>query len=110
MNVTVEARHLDVTQPMRQYIESKVEKLPRFYEGIQSVEVILDMEADHAVVEIVVQASRKHTFVASHRDEDMYACTDRCVDKIITQLRRHKDRLRNRHGAPRGKAFEEPGQ
>ena len=63
-----------------------------------SVEVILDIEADQAVVEIVVQARRKHTFVASHRDEDMYASIDQCVDKVTHQLRRYKDKSRDRHG------------
>ena len=102
MNMTVEARHMDITDAMRQYVESKLEKLPRFYDGIQSIEAVLDREADDALVEIVVSASRKHTFVAKHRTDEFYACVDQCVDKITQQIRRHKDRLRSHRAAPHG--------
>ena len=60
------------------------------------------MQANDAVVEVVVQARKKHTFVASHRDENMYACVDICVDKVATQLRRFKDRVRDRQGPSLG--------
>ena len=96
MNIVVEARHMDVTDAIREYVRSKVGKLPRFYDNIQSIEAILDIEADQPVVEIVVTARRKTTFVATHRDEDMYACIDRCLDKVTEQIRRHKDRVRHR--------------
>lgn len=98
MNIVVNARHMNVTEPIRQYIEGKVSKLPKFYDSIQSIEVILDHEADQATVEIVVLARRKHTFVAHHRDDDMYACVDQCLDKITQQLRRFKDKVRDRQG------------
>ena len=100
MNVTVSGRHMDVTDSMRQYVESKVSKLTRIYAQVQAIEVTVGLDADKPVVEIVVQARRKHTFVASHRDDDMYACVDRCLDKIAEQIRRHKDRVRDRQGPP----------
>ena len=106
MNVTVEARHMEVTDAMRRYVESKVAKLPRYYANIQSIEAILDIEADHAVVEIVVSASRKATFVATHRDPDMYAGIDQCLKKISEQLRRHKDKVRDRQASSLGHSTE----
>ena len=110
MNVVVEARHMDVTDAMRQYVESKAGKLPRFYDSILSIEATLDMEADMSVVEIVVKVRRKHTFVASHRAADMYACVDQCLDKMTTQIRRHKDRVRDRKATPRQRRAEEQEQ
>ena len=95
-SIVVKARHMDVTDSIRQYAESKVSKLPRFFDNVSSIEVILDLEADKPVVEIVVQARRRHTFVATHRDDDMYACVDQCFNKIAEQLRRYKDKVRNR--------------
>ena len=98
MKITVEARHMEVTAAIREYAESKASRLPKYYDNVQSAEVILDVEADQSVVEIVVAAKRKSTFVATHRGDDMYACIDRCIDKIVEQLRRHKDRVRDRQG------------
>jgi len=99
VNIIVEARHMDVTEAIRAYVQSKVERLPRYYDGIGSVEVILDVEAEHTVVEMVVKARRKATFVASHRDRDLYAGIDQCLAKIVEQLRRHKDKVRDHQGA-----------
>ena len=106
MNVIVKARHMDVTDAIRDYVETKIAKLPRYYDSIQSMEAILDREAEQAVVEILVTARRKATFVASHRDPDMYAAVDQCLQKVSEQLRRHKDKVRDRHTSPLGQSAE----
>lgn len=98
MIVAVNARHMDVTDPIREYVESKIAKLPRYYDNVHSIETVLEIEANQPKVEIVVQAGRKHTFVATHRCEDMYAAFDQALDKMTSQLRRFKDRVRDRHG------------
>jgi putative sigma-54 modulation protein len=102
VNITVNARHMEVTDAIRDYIEGKVAKLPRLYDNLQDIEVILDMQAEKSLVEIVAHAKKKHTFVASQRDDSMYACVDSCLDKISQQLRRHKDRVRDRQGPSHG--------
>ena len=105
MNIVVNARHMEVTDAMKKYVEEKTSKLPRFYDNIQSIETIIDIEADQPVVEIVVTAKRKNTFVATQRNNDMYACVDQCLHKIAGQLRRHKDKVRDRQGPPRSEAL-----
>ncbi len=102
MNLTIEARHLKTTGPLREYIETKIPKLERYYDGIHSIEVVLDKESSHFLVEIVVTGGRKHTFVASAEHKDMYAGVDGAMNKITQQLRRFKDRVRDRHGPPHG--------
>ena len=95
MNVLVKAPHMPVTEAIRQHVEAKVSKLPRFYDSVRTIEVTLNKEGTQSVVEIVVTASRKNTFVATHHDDDMYAALDQCLHKITEQLRRHKDRVRD---------------
>ena len=102
MKVLVQARHMDVTEALRQHVEDKISKLPRILDSLLSVEVILDREADNAVVEAVATAHRKTTFVATHRGPDMYACIDQCLHKVVEQLRRHKDKVRDRQKPPHG--------
>lgn len=108
MNIVVKARHMEVTDAIRTFVEGKASKLPKFYDRIQSIEVILDKEADKSVAEIVVTAKRVPPFVATHRDADLYACVDQCLHKITEQLRRHKDRVRDRQGTALHETFEEP--
>ncbi len=98
MNIVVKSRHMESTESLKQYVAAKAERLPRYYDNLLSVEVTLDMEAAKPFVEMVAHAKQKMTFVAKAHNDDMYACIDQCLDKITQQLRRHKDRVRDRQG------------
>jgi putative sigma-54 modulation protein len=109
MNITVKTRHMESSDAIKDYVEAKAAKLPRYFDRIQSIEVVLDIEADQPTAEVIVQAGQKHTFVASHRDKDMYATIDQCMDKISQQLRRYKDKLRD-HKGPSHEEISELGE
>ena len=96
MQTSVTGRHMDLTPELRSYAETKAGKLTRFYDRIQTVDVILDGEGNGFEAEMIVKAERKHVFVAKEISEDMYAAVDLVVDKVERQLRRHKEKLRNR--------------
>ena len=96
MNTTIEIRHMESSTALRENVESKISKLPRYFDNIQSIEVILDHEANMATTEIIAHVNHKTPFVASSRESDMYAAIDSCVDKISQQLRRYKDKVRDR--------------
>lgn len=102
MNIVVKVRHMKITEAIREYAQTKAARLPRFFNQIQSIEVILDMEANRPVVETVVTARGRNTFVATHHNGDMYACIDLCLDKMAGQLRRHKDKVRAHTGPAKG--------
>jgi putative sigma-54 modulation protein len=99
---------MEVTEALRQHVEEKISKLPHILDSLLSVEVILDTEADLSVVEVVATAQKKNTFVATQRDPDMYACIDGCLHKITEQIRRHKDKVRDRQKTPHGTSTGEP--
>lgn len=101
MQIKVTGRHVEVPPEVRAYIEEKVQKLPRFYDRIHEIEVILGHESEQFTTEIIVHADRKHTFVASDTGPDTYALVDMVVEKLERQLRRHKELLRNhKHDGP----------
>lgn len=106
MDIQVQARHMNVTDTLREHVASKVSKLERFYDSLLSIEVILDKQADMSVVEIVATAKKKNKFVATDRHEDMYTCIDQCLHKISEQVRRHKDKVRDRQGPSHGQTSE----
>jgi putative sigma-54 modulation protein len=89
---------MDASDALKEYIETKAAKLPRIFDRLQMVDVTLDIDGGKPMMEIVATATRKHTFFAKHRDEDMYACVDQCIDKIQEQIRRFKDKVRDRQG------------
>jgi putative sigma-54 modulation protein len=89
-----------MTDADRARIEEKISKLPKFYNNINDVEVIVEGNEGAAAssVEIIVRAKRNHVFVAKHNGEDMYACVDEVVRKVEQQLKKHKQKQRdNKH-------------
>ena len=100
MDVRIIGKHVDMTDVDRTRIEEKVSKLPKFYNSINDVEVIVEGNegATASSVEIIVRAKRSHVFVAKHIGEDMYASVDEVVKKIERQLKKHKQKIRdNKH-------------
>ena len=97
MIVTVSSRHMDVTPALKTYAEQKANKLLKYYDRIQEIEVVFDAGKDKTSVEMIVNAEHKNMFVA-HHDEgaDAYACVDGCVHKLERQLSEHKKKFRNR--------------
>ena len=96
MLITVSSRHMDVTPPMKEYAEQKANKLTRYYDRIQEVEVIFDNANAQTRVEMIVNAEHRNMFIAHHHNGDAYACVDGCVDKLERQLSEHKKKFRNR--------------
>ena len=100
MDVRIIGKHMDITDAGRARIEEKISKLPKFYNNINDVEVIVEGSegATASSVEIIVRAKRNHVFVAKHIGEDMYACVDEVVRKVERQLKKHKQKQRdNKH-------------
>jgi len=95
---------MSITDSIREYAHDKGSKLQRYFSRISHVEIILDLEGGVPVVEIVARAARGSTFIARHRDEDMYACIDKAAGKVEEQIRRHKDKVRDHKAVPRGQS------
>jgi putative sigma-54 modulation protein len=100
--VVVSSRHMEVTPPMKSYAEQKANKLTKYYDRIQEIEVVFDADGgtkgngkDATIVEMIVSAEHRNMFVARHQGE-AYSCIDTCFHKLERQLSEHKKKFRNR--------------
>lgn len=108
MKVNLVGRHVDVSDDVREYIESKAAKLPRFYDRIHEIDVVLDHESEQFTAEMIVRTDRKHTFVARETGPDTFVLIDLVVEKIERQLTKHKEKNRNhKHDGKSGLAAED---
>ena len=96
MQVIVSGRHMGVSDALKAYCTEKSERLQRFYDRIKNIEVVLDGHEGQHSAEIIVHVEGTSPFVASEEREDAFAAVDVLMDKIERQIRRHKERLRNR--------------
>lgn len=92
MNLTVSGKHFDVTPAIRDYVQSKVDRIGRHFDHVLDVTVILSVEKLRQKAEAEVHVRGKDLFVAIE-DEDMYAAIDRMADRLDRQLIRHKEKL-----------------
>jgi ribosomal subunit interface protein len=91
---------MEMTDTIKTRIEDKVSGLPKFYNSLMDVEIIVEGSKDGASssVEIIARAKHSHVFVAKETDPDMYTCVDDVVKKIERQLTKQKQKEReNKH-------------
>jgi putative sigma-54 modulation protein len=97
---SITGKHVEITDAMRQHAQDKASKLPRYYDSINKVEVIVDGgESSTPVVEVIATGVHNKIFVAKERGADVYACIDLAVHKVERQLTKKKGIEReNKHG------------
>ena len=96
MLFSITGRHVDITDAIREHAQEKTEKLPRYYNSINQIEVIVEgSEGGGGGVEIIARAEHSNVFIAKETGEDTYTCIDEAVHKLERQLRRKKEKQRN---------------
>ena len=92
MQISITGHHVDITQALRAYVESKFERLERHFDNMTNVHVILSIQKERQKAEATIHVSRGNLF-ADTKHEDMYAAIDGLVDKLDRQLKKHKEKL-----------------
>jgi putative sigma-54 modulation protein len=93
---TISGKHIEVTEAIKKHAQEKTAKLPRYYDSINRVEVIIDGKPNgDASVEIIASAEHSKIFVVTESGKDAYRCIDLAVHKLERQLRRKKTKERN---------------
>jgi putative sigma-54 modulation protein len=97
MDFKISGRNVEVTDAIRDYAQKKTAKLPRYYDLVQEIAVVLERE-DHRLyhVELIVDIEHADPIVANSSAEDLYAAIDDTTDKAERQLTDHKEKVRNR--------------
>ncbi|GBE10715.1 ribosome hibernation promoting factor [bacterium BMS3Bbin12] len=97
MQIDLTGHHIDITPALREYVDSKMQRLERHFDHVTDTHVVLSVEKLRHRAEATLQISGA-TLHADATDEDMYAAIDALADKLDRQLKRHKEKI----GAHRG--------
>ena len=96
MLITISGKHIEITESIKKHAEDKASKLPKYYDSINQVEVIIDgSQGGGMSVEIIARAEHSGTFVGTETGEDVYRCIDMAIHKLERQLRRAKSKERD---------------
>ena len=101
MKILISGRNVGVTESMKVYARTKVEKLLRYWDRATSCRVTMDIENLDHQVEMVIEVNRGVTLVGKAEASDMYAACDLAEQKLAQQLRKYKERLTDHHRGER---------
>lgn len=96
MQLSVSGHHVEVTDPLRDYVASKIDKIARHFDLVSDVNCILTVEKLRHKAEASVNVNGG-TIYADHTEEDMYAAIDGLVDKLERRVRKYKEKLVDHH-------------
>lgn len=92
MQVIFSGKNVEMTPALREYAESKLLKLARFFDHVQEVKVTESILRGQHIVEVTLIADG--TLIrAEDRSADMYTTLDLVVDKLERQLSRYRKRF-----------------
>jgi putative sigma-54 modulation protein len=91
MNLNVTGHHLEITPAIREYLDTKLERLTRHFDHVIDISVILSVERMQRRVEATVHVRGRELFAESE-DPDMYAAIDILIDKLDRQILKHKEK------------------
>jgi len=95
MKMTITGRHLELDDDIRSYAEKKMRKAETYFDRIIEAQMILSAEKHRRIAEVTLNAKRV-TFHAQEETEDIYASIDGVMEKVDTQIKKHKKRLEDR--------------
>lgn len=95
MKVRITSRHQKLSPRLREYVDEKIDRMSRYFDRIIDCEVILTREKLHELVEVNVKVYGTVLHVKA-KDADPTKAIDLCMDKLEVQLKKFKDRLKEK--------------
>jgi len=98
MHINLTGHHLDLTDPLRNYVNEKLSKLERHFDHVTKLHVILGIEKHQHKAEATMHvAGGNGDLFANASHEDMYSAIDALASKLDRQVLRHKEKVTSHH-------------
>ncbi len=94
MQIDVTFRHMEVSEPVRAYVQEKLERVKKYIDEPIDAQAVLSVEKKIRHKAVVTISAKGITIKASEETNDMYAAIDSMVDKLERQFKRYKEKLK----------------
>ena len=92
MKFIIIGKNIDVTPGLKDAVESKLGKLPRYFTPDTEIHVTLSVQKEHQKIEVTIPV--KGNIIRSEQEsDDMYVSIDLVEEVIERQLRKYKNKL-----------------
>ncbi len=92
MQIQISGHQIEITQALRDHVANRLGKLDKYFDNVTALNVVLSVEKLQHRAEATLAAAGR-TLHAEASDGDMYASVDTLLDKLVAQLRKHKEKL-----------------
>ncbi|MBE3021591.1 ribosome-associated translation inhibitor RaiA [Campylobacter sp. RM13119] len=107
MNISIVGRQLELTEPIKSYIENAFETLGKYNLDIISGRCVVSADEKQGKkgfnAEFALNMAHKDTIVIRQKDKDLYAAVDLAIDRASKVLRREHDKKITVKGKDDGK-------
>ena len=97
MDITVTFRHVESTESLKEYAEDKLSKIDKYFDYPIEAHIVLTAEKFRRMADVTLNVNGA-VIKAEEETEDMYSAIDQVMDKIEIQVKRYRDKIRNRRG------------
>lgn len=91
MQINLTGHHVDITEAMRNYVDSRFERLSRHLDHVLDAHVVLSVEKLRHSAEATLQVNGGNLH-AEATEDDMYAAIDALSDKLDRQILKYKEK------------------
>ncbi|NYS49008.1 ribosome-associated translation inhibitor RaiA [Streptococcus danieliae] len=98
---SIRGENIEVTEAIRDYVTAKLEKLSKYFQEDQELDVRVNLKVYRektAKVEVTIPLGSL-TLRAEDVSQDLYGSVDLVVDKIDRQIRKNKTKIEKKHRA-----------
>ena len=92
MQLNLSGHHLDITSSLREHTSDKLSKIKHHFDNVMNVNMILEVQKDVQKAEATIHIRGADLF-AKAQSSDMYVSIDQLVNKLDSQLIKHKEKL-----------------
>jgi putative sigma-54 modulation protein len=94
VEITITGRHVDLTKGINDYVKKKFKKVEGYFDFKENgaLHIVITVEKYRHTAEAILHG-KKHNFAAKVESKDMYSSIDLLEDKLMAQIKKHKDKL-----------------
>jgi putative sigma-54 modulation protein len=97
MKLNISGHHLDITPALRQHSNEKLSKIKHHFDQVIDVNMILEVQKDVQMAEATIHLRGADLF-AKAQSSDMYVSIDQLINKLDSQIIKHKEKLHSHRG------------
>ena len=104
MQTSVTFKNLDPSETLKSYVTDKLNRFDRLLDNPAEANVVLSVEKFRHIAEINIAGDRL-TIIGKEQTVDMYSAIDMVLDKLEKQIKKNKQKIRERRPGSKARNF-----